>query len=163
MGYLTAFPCAEFAERKKSGGDLSESHLKPAEHQKWKILKKGDCNNVLAATYPFNYIKHNIKILELMLILWLSLMNYKYNVIIRKLIINMYRRHRIECTQNVKRTEMYTDCFLLNLEFPCHYFTDYLLLSHWHKSTVTGDWALKKYREHSSPHWLLACFIVPDK
>lgn len=64
-----------------------------------------------------------------MLILCYSLINYKFNVITRVLIINM-------CSE---RTEMYTDCFLLNLEFTFHYFTDYLLLSHWHKSPVTGD------------------------
>lgn len=64
-----------------------------------------------------------------MLILCYSLINYNFNVIARVLIINM-------CSE---RTEMYTDCFLLNLEFTFHYFTDYLLLSHWHKSPVTGD------------------------
>lgn len=54
---------------------------------------------MLTATYPFNYIKHNMKILELMLILCYSLLYYKFNVITRMLIINIYSQKGLKCTQ----------------------------------------------------------------
>lgn len=62
---------------------------------------------MLTATYPFNHIKHNRNISEFILILCYSLMNCKFNVITRVLIINMYS----------EKTEMYTDFFLLSLLF----------------------------------------------
>lgn len=78
----------------KATSNQQSERKEKASKVKWK-----ECNNMPATASPFNYIKHNIKISEFTLILCYSLIHYEFNVITRMLIINMYSRKGLKCTQ----------------------------------------------------------------